>query len=77
MDVECEMPYLIIRTDVRNVPEKINEGRFRDERNAPETRRQTAKADNFDAAMRMARALASCGQVRTGRQRVKVIRVGY
>jgi hypothetical protein len=71
------MTYLIIRTDVRDVPERINDGgRFRDERSAPETRRQMAKAENFDAAMRMARALASCGQVRTGRQRVKVIRIG-
>ena len=70
------MPYLVIRTDVRNVPEKITGPRFRDERNAPETRRQTATADSFDSAMRMARALAACGQVRLGRQRVKVIRIG-
>jgi hypothetical protein len=71
------MTYLIIRTDVRDVSEEINTGgRFRDERNAPETRRQMAKADNVDAAMRLARALAACGQVRTGRQRVKVIRLG-
>jgi len=69
------MPYLIIRTDVRNVSETINQGRFRDERDAPEVHRQTAKAENFDAAMRMARALSACGQVRTGRQRVKVIRI--
>jgi hypothetical protein len=67
------MPYLIIRTDVR---EPINAGSFRDERSAPETRRQMAKADNVDAAMRLARALASCGQVRLGRQRIKVIRIG-
>jgi hypothetical protein len=71
------MPYLIIRTDVRDVSGPINEGPVRDERNDPETRRQTATADNVDAAMHMARALASCGQVRTGRQRVKVIRIGY
>ena len=70
------MPYLIIRTDVRNVPATVNAGRFRDERNAPETRRQTAKADTVDAAMHLARALASCGQVRNGRQRIKVIRIG-
>ena len=70
------MPYLVIRTDVRSVPEEIVGPRFRDERSEPETRRQTATADNFDAAMRMARALAACGQVRAGRQRVKVIRIG-
>jgi hypothetical protein len=71
------MTYLIIRTDVRDVPEEIiNGGRFRDERSEPEARRQMAKADSFDSAMRMARALASCGQVRNGRQRVKVIRLG-
>jgi hypothetical protein len=71
------MTYLIIRTDVRDVTEEINDnGWIRDERNDPETRRQMAKADNFDAAMRMARALSACGQVRTGRQRVKVIRIG-
>lgn len=70
------MPYLVIRTDVRNVPEKITGPRLRDERNSPETRRQTATADSFDSAMRMARALAACGQVRLGRQRVKVIRIG-
>jgi hypothetical protein len=71
------MTYLIIRTDVRDVAEEINDGgRFRDERSAPETRRQMAKADSFNAAMRLARALSACGLVRTGRQRVKVIRIG-
>jgi hypothetical protein len=70
------MPYLIIRTDVRDVAETITNGNARDERNDPETRRQTAKADTVEAAMRMARALAACGQVRNGRQRVKIIRVG-
>ncbi|HEY2792158.1 MAG TPA: hypothetical protein VGJ28_07385 [Micromonosporaceae bacterium] len=71
------MTYLIIRTDVRDVAEEIDDsGWIRDERNAPETRRQMAKADSFDAAMRMARALSACGQVRLGRQRVKVIRIG-
>jgi hypothetical protein len=71
------MTYLIIRTDVRDVAGEINNGgRLRDERNSPETRRQMAKADSFDAAIRMARALASCGPVRLGRQRVKVIRIG-
>jgi hypothetical protein len=71
------MTYLIIRTEVRDVSEQIASGaRFRDERSAPEARRQMAKADSFDSAMRLARALAACGQVRAGRQRVKVIRLG-
>jgi hypothetical protein len=74
--MEREMTYLIIRTDVRAVPdESANGGHFRDERNAPEFRRQMAKAENFDAAMGLARALSACGQVRLGRQRVKVIRI--
>ena len=61
------MPYLIIRTDVRNVPEQIA-GRDGSATSATRRRprRQTATADNFDAAMRMARALAACGQVRSG-----------
>ncbi|HEY2792120.1 MAG TPA: hypothetical protein VGJ28_07190 [Micromonosporaceae bacterium] len=69
------MPYLIIRTDVRDVAEPIDLP-VRDERNAPETRRQTASAETIDAAMRMARALSACGQVKLGRQRVKIIRIG-
>ncbi len=70
------MPYQIIRTDVRDVPETIKNGRFRDERKMPETRRQTASAESIDAAVRLARALASCGQVRMGRQRIKIIKIG-
>jgi len=71
------MPYLIVRTDVRNVSEQsvATSDHARDERHKPETRRQTAMAETFDAAMRRARALAACGQVRNGRQRIKVIRV--
>ncbi len=71
------MPYLIIRTDVRSVSSETVDANdhARDERHQPETRRQTAMAESWDAAMRMARALASCGQVRNGRQRVKVIRL--
>jgi hypothetical protein len=33
-------------------------------------------AEDRDAAMHLARALAACGSVRAGRQRVKVIRLG-
>lgn len=71
------MPYLIVRTDVRQVPDEklVASGHARDERHAPETRRSSATAETWDAAMRMARALASCGPVKAGRQRVKVIKL--
>jgi len=68
------MRYLIVRTDVR---EPAGTDQPRDERRRPETRRQVASAADRDAAMRMARALAACGAVRSGRQRVKVIRLGF
>jgi hypothetical protein len=68
------MRYLIVRTDVRehdpDVPGQ------RDERRCPEHRRQVASAQDREAALHMARALAACGAVRSGRQRVKVIRLG-
>ena len=70
------MRYLIVRTDVRE-PGLDEPVQPRDERRRPETRRQVASAIDRDAAMRMARALAACGAVRSGRQRVKVIRLGY
>jgi hypothetical protein len=66
--------YLIVRTDVRD-PGGFD--RPRDERRRPETRRQVASAAELDVALRMARALAACGAVRSGRQRVKVIRLGF
>jgi hypothetical protein len=75
------MRYLIVRTEVRAVgPEEVAaawaEGvRIRDERTAPEPRRQIVTADDRDAALNLARALASVGAVRSGRQRVKVVRV--
>jgi hypothetical protein len=71
------MPYLIVRTDVRQVSDATVDARdhARDERSAPERRRQTATAESRDAALHMARALAACGPVRSGRQRVKVIRL--
>jgi hypothetical protein len=68
------MRYLIVRTDVR---EPAGSSQPRDERRRPETRRQVASAADRDAAMHLARALASCGAVRSGRQRVKVIRLGF
>jgi hypothetical protein len=69
------MPYLIIRSDVTDADATTDQQRFRDERFEPETHRQTATADSLDAAMRMARALSACGQVRTGRQKVTVVRI--
>jgi hypothetical protein len=76
------MRFLIVRTDVRSVaPDEATAtwadgGRVRDERTAPEPRRQTVSAEDRDAAMHLARALASVGSVRAGRQRIKVVRVG-
>jgi hypothetical protein len=68
------MPYLIVRTDVR--ANEQHQRYRRDEHNTPEIRRATATAETYDAAMRMARAFSACGQVRSGRQRVKVILIG-
>jgi hypothetical protein len=76
------MRFLIVRTDIRAIgPEELSSvwergGRLRDERTTPEPRRQTVCANDRDAALRLARALASVGAVRSGRQRVKVVRVG-
>lgn len=70
------MRYLIVRTDVRE-PGLDGPAQARDERRYPETRRQVASAVDREAALRMARALAACGAVRAGRQRVKVIRLGF
>ncbi|OLB81551.1 MAG: hypothetical protein AUI14_02875 [Actinobacteria bacterium 13_2_20CM_2_71_6] len=70
------MRYLIVRTEVRD-PGLDGPGQPRDERRCPETRRQVASAADREAAMHMARALAACGAVRAGRQRVKVIRLGF
>jgi hypothetical protein len=70
------MRYLIVRTDVRDT-DAGGSGVLRDERRCPETRRQVASAESRDAAMLLARALSACGAVRAGRQRVKVIRLGF
>jgi hypothetical protein len=69
------MRYLIVRTDIRAATD--DSPIPRDERRYPETRRQTATAEDWDSALHLARALAACGAVRSGRQRVKVIRLGY
>ncbi len=75
------MRFVIVRTDVRHTaPDEVSEAvsngyRLRDERMSPETRRQTMTAENWESALHLARALAACGPVRAGRQRVKVIRL--
>jgi hypothetical protein len=76
------MRFMIVRTDVRHtseheVSEAFSHGyRLRDERVSPEQRRQTMTAEDRDAALHLARALAATGSVRSGRQRVKVIKLG-
>lgn len=76
------MRYLIVKTDVRTVaPDEVTSAwthgyRIRDERVAPEPRRQTMFAENREAALHLARALAAVGSVRAGRQRIKVVRLG-
>jgi hypothetical protein len=75
------MRFMIVRTDIRHTaPDEVSAAvssgyRLRDERISPETRRQTMTAEDRDAAMHLARALAACGPVRSGRQRVKVIKL--
>ncbi|MEV0727525.1 hypothetical protein [Polymorphospora sp. NPDC050346] len=76
------MRFLIVRTDIRAVADDDlvaawAEGqRLRDEKTTPEPRRQTVRADDRDAALLLARALSSSvGAVRSGRQRVKVVRL--
>lgn len=77
------MRYLVVRTDVRQLDagelaEALRRGKHvRDELNSPEIRRQTATAEDRDAALHLARALASHGSVRNGRQRVKVLRLDF
>ncbi|MET7672290.1 hypothetical protein [Micromonospora luteifusca] len=63
--------FLVVLTDVRAV-----EGVDRDERTAPERRRQVVGASSREAADRIAGAFMALGMVRAGRQRVKVIAVG-
>ncbi|WP_422738739.1 hypothetical protein ACN263_05470 [Micromonospora sp. WMMD729] len=63
--------FLVVLTDVRPV-----EGVERNEREAPERRRQVVGASSREAADRIAGAFMALGMVRAGRQRVKVIAVG-
>ncbi len=72
---------MVVRTDIRRLtPDDLTAawaqgGSPRDERTLPEPRRQVAFADNLESALHLARALASVGTVRSGRQRVKVVRL--
>jgi hypothetical protein len=81
MDLGFRMRYLIVRTEVRPfAPEEVaasfmDDAPLRDESTTPEQRRQVAEADNLDSALQLAKALASVGAVRSGRQRVKVVRL--
>lgn len=75
------MRFLIVRTDVRAIGNDelvaawADGQPVRDEQVAPEPRRQTVCAEDRDAAMVLARALSAVGAVRSGRQRVKVVRL--
>nr|MDT0661720.1 hypothetical protein [Micromonospora sp. DSM 115978] len=73
------MRFLIVRSDIRNAADAdlaaawAGGGWLRDERLAPEERRQILHAEDRDAALLLARALSTVGAVRSGRQRVKVL----
>ncbi|MGC4894131.1 hypothetical protein [Micromonospora sp. DT31] len=75
------MRFLIVRTEIRTAADAdiaaawAGGRRLRDETNAPECRRQVVHAEDRDAALLLARALAAVGAVRTGRHRVKVLPV--
>ncbi|TDC32142.1 hypothetical protein E1211_21310 [Micromonospora sp. 15K316] len=76
------MRFLIVRTDIRSVADGdiaaawAGGHRLRDETTAPEPRRQVVHAEDREAALHLARALASVGAVRAGRQRIKVLPLG-
>ncbi|MFD6755718.1 MULTISPECIES: hypothetical protein [Micromonospora] len=73
------MRFLIVRTSIRAAAEADitaawAEGhRLRDETIRPEPRRQVVHAEDRDAAFVLARAFATVGAVRSGRQRIKVL----
>ncbi|MGC4803607.1 hypothetical protein [Micromonospora sp. DT233] len=73
------MRFLIVRTDIRAAADLdivtawAGGGRVRDETISPEPRRQVMRAEDRDAALLLARALATAGSVRRGRQRIKVL----
>ncbi|GIJ07121.1 hypothetical protein ACFFMR_13095 [Micromonospora andamanensis] len=63
--------FLVVLTDVR--PYEMD---GRNERLAPERRRQVVGASSREAAERIAGAFMALGMVRAGRQRVKVLAIG-
>jgi hypothetical protein len=63
--------FLVVLTDVRPLG-----GNGRNERVAPERRRQVVSATSREAAEKIAGAFTALGMVRAGRQRVKVLAVG-
>ncbi|WP_433529791.1 hypothetical protein ACQPYA_26625 [Micromonospora sp. CA-263727] len=73
------MRFLIVRTDIRSAAETDITAawacghRLRDETTRPEPRRQVVHAEDRDAALLLARAIATVGAVRSGKQRVKVL----
>ncbi|MCM0676927.1 hypothetical protein NCC78_19865 [Micromonospora phytophila] len=73
------MRFLIVRTDIRAAADVdivaawAGGSRLRDETTTPEPRRQIVHAEDRDAALLLARALATVGAVKSGRQRVKVL----
>ncbi|QOC90461.1 hypothetical protein [Micromonospora craniellae] len=73
------MRFLIVRTDIRAAADTditaawAGGRRLRDETTRPEPRRQVVHAEDRDAALHLARAIATVGAVRSGRQRVKVL----
>ncbi len=73
------MRFLIVRTDIPAAADSdiaaawAGGGRLRDEKTTPEARRQVVHAEDREAALVLARALATVGAVRSGRQRVKVL----
>jgi hypothetical protein len=75
------MQYLIVRTEIRAVdPDAVvaawaDGTPIRDERTDPEPRRQIVSAEDREAALGLARALAAGGAGRSGRPRIKVVRV--
>ena len=66
------MRFLIVRTDIRAAADGdiaaawACGGRLRDETTTPEPRRQIVHAEDRDAALLLARALATVGAVRSG-----------
>jgi hypothetical protein len=73
------MRFLIVRTEIRAAADTditaawAGGRRLRDETDRPEHRRQVVHAEDRDAALLLARAIATVGAVRSGRQRVKVL----